>query len=426
MPSAKNLLTYLAPAACAAGLGHLAWQTGLHWNAPSEEFRMLWLAGDFWTQGGNPYTNDFAVAAADQSVWRAAPNWFPLAALASLFDPLTGARVWLLFNAILLLGASALNVAAFRQMAAQSALFGETEFASLLKSLSPLMLFMLHAGFMATTQASGFAIASGGSSLLIYFGASLVLYGLAAKHDVAGAAGVALVMLNPPLALIAVAALALSAFGRRAIVLGGLVSFLMAAPVLAMTPSVDIAAALIASAAQHAQQPANLPAAMTGLRHVLWVMGAPDLGARFFMLLALAAVCAAGLAGRKRMRPLKSIDTFMIAVFAILAIAPLHVGDWALIGLALLYCAALRPPLGAAMLAAAFFIWRAANLPGLAGDAGVLAMSLAAGVLFAAMLWAAFFAPVPKPVRRARPPQSQNLGDNVVLWSTLMKKRRNA
>ncbi len=417
------MLTCLAPAAFLAGMAHLAWLAGAHWTAPADAFRLLWLAGDFWTSGGNPYTDEFSAVAAAQGVapenalWMAGPNWFPLAALFSLFDPLAASRGWFFFQAALLLGASALNVAAFRNMAAQSTLFGDTELAARLKELSFLTLFLLHAGFILTAGATGSALAFSGASAPVYFGASLLLYGAAAKHDLAGAGGVALLLLKPSIGLLLIAALGLSAYGRRAVVLGGIFSFLMAVPVLAVTPGVDIAAALVSAGGE----PTNAATA-TGLSRLLAAIGAPDLGAVFYVLLALAAVCAAGLAGRKRTRALKPVDNLMIAIAATLALAPLGAPDFLLMGLLLLYAAALRPPLGAGLIAAAFLVWRAGDLPGFGFLEGSLYASLGAAAMVSALAGAAFFSPQPAPVRRPPP----NFGDNVVLWSSFMKKRRNA
>ncbi|WP_133162106.1 hypothetical protein [Hyphococcus luteus] len=425
MPAAKTLLTYLAPAAFLAGMAHLAWLAGAHWTSSADDFRLLWLAGDFWTAGGNPYTEEFAQTAAAQfagienALWLAGPNWFPIAAIFSLFDPATAGRAWFFFNAAALLGASGLNVATFRKMAAQSTLFGDTEFASLLKSLSPLTLFLLHAGFITTTEAVSGAFVLGAASPLVYFGASLLLYGAAAKHDLAGAGGVALLMLQPSIGLILIAGLGLSAYGRRALILGAIFSFLMAVPVLAVTPGVDIAAALISGAGQ---TPSGSAEAAAGLRALLSAAGAPDLGAMFYFLLALAAVSTAGLAGRKRARALKPVDNLMIAASAALAVAPLHAPNFVLVGVLLFYAAALRPPLGAGLIAAAFLSWRGGDLPGFGlVDASVYA-SLGATAMFALLIGAGFFSPAPAPVRRPAP----SLGDNVVLWSAFIKKRRNA
>lgn len=427
MQAAKSLLTYLAPAAFLAGGAHLVWAAGVHWSEPGADFTRLWLAGDFWSAGSNPYTEEFAAAAGrfpelDGGLWLSGPNWFPVAALLSLFDPLTASRLWLLLNIALLFGASALNAAAFRRLPGQSALAGETGLTAFLKSLPPPTLFMLHAGWMTAAAAAGDVLSFGGASAAVYFGASLVLYGLTAKRDLAGAGGVALLLLHPAIGLLLAAAMALCAYGRRAIVLGGLISFLMAVPALVIAPGADIAEALAAGAAH------DQAAGATGLRHVLGAFNAPDLGAAFYLLLALAAVCAAMLAGRKRARALKPADNLMIAAAAALAIAPLQTADFALLGVVLLYACGLRPPIGAAMLAAAALAWRPEILPDVAAiDGGAYAFLGAAG-LMASLLAAAFLAPPPVPARR--PPQPAPppayLGDNVVIWPALLKKRGNA
>lgn len=425
MQAAKPLLTHLAPAAFLAGLLHLAWTTVAHWGEPGRDASLLWLAGDVWSAGGNPYTEEFAAAAGRFSGlagahWLSGPNWFPIAAFLSLFDPLAASRLWLLSNIALLLGASALNVLAFRRLAGQSVLSGETALAALFKSLAPLTLFMLHAGFIMTAAAAGDVLSSGAASAAVYFGASLLLFGAAAKRDLAGAGGIALLLLQPPVGLMFIAAMALCAYGRRAIVLGGLISFLMAVPALVIAPAADIAAALVSAAGQNQER---LAAAATGLGDFLEALGAPVLGPAFYFLLALAAVSAAMLAGRKRARALKPADNLMIAAAAALAIAPLQTADFTLLGVIVLYAAAIRPPLGAAMLAASALAWRPGALPGFAAiDGGVYAF-LGAAALLAALLAAAFLAPAPVPARRPPQPAPAHRGDNVVMWPALAKKR---
>ena len=425
MPPAKSCLTYAAPFAFLAGIAHLAWLAGLHWHAPAEEIRSLWLAGDIWTRGGDPYTT-YEAAPGDAYVtqtFQSGPNWFPIAALFSLASPETAMRVWLGAAAALLLGASAFNVLAFRKMAAQSALFGQTAFVRELKRLPPVVQFLLHAGFVTTMAAAGQGLIADPGAVIAYAGASLLLYGVAAKHDLSGAAGTALLLLTPGVGLIVAAGLWLGAYGRRAFVLGAIFAFLMAVPVLAVTPGVDIAATLITGAGERVEIASPVANAATlGLSALLGAGGAPGLGPAFYFLLALAAVSAFGLIGRKRPRALKPVDNFMIATATALAIAPLGHAYLLLTGLFLFYATALRPPLGAALLAAAFFIWRAGDLPGadIAGEAVYASAGTAA--LFATLLGAAFFSPAPE--RRRKP--ATPLGDNVVLWSNILKNRRSA
>jgi hypothetical protein len=414
MPAAKDLMTSFAPAALLIGLIHAGWLAGVCWNDPAADFSLIWLAGEFWTGGENPYTEDFAAAAsflfpgASGGGALPAPNWLPLAAIFSLLEPLAASRLWFALNAALLIGASALNVAAFLRIGGQSALFGETEIAAFLKKLPAPTLFMLHAGFILTAGAAAPSLSFGGPSAAVYFGASLLLYSIVSKHDLAGALGFALTLLQPVAGLIFAASLFLSAYGRRALALGGLITFLAAAPALAMAPFPDIAAAIFAWARDHqAATPAS------GLRHVFSVFGAPDLSPSFFALLALAAVSASCLAGRKRARALKPADMLMIAAAASLALAPLAPSSFVLLGVLVFYAAGLPAPRGAVALLGCVLAWRAGGLPvsgaldgGLYGFLGVAAFALA--------LAAAATAPTRKP--QTAPARAPRLPANVILF----------
>lgn len=412
MPALRPIVNWCAPFALLAGGLYVAYQFATHWGAPTVDIRYFWLAGEFWAAGEDPYSAAYAQRAAaqfdamDGAAWYYPPNWLPIAAFLSLFDPLTASRLWLALNAALLLGASALNVAAFQRMQGRTALAGDSPFAALLRSLSPRTLFLLHAGFMATTQAAGTTLAFGQSSMIVYFGASLLVFAAAGKRDIAGGAGLALMMLKPQIGLLAVAALALSPYGRRVIVLGAIASFLMAAPALAVTPVSDILAGLFSGASQYQIHQYNAPAAMTGLRHLVWAAGGPDLGTAFYLALTLAAVCAAGLAGRRRAQPLRTLDNLTVAFAATLFLAPLHVYDFAIIGAGLFYAASLRAPLGAIAVAAAIALWRAGNLlqpPALAELSpaffpGALYATLGAGAMLAAMVAASMAVAASRPV----------------------------
>ena len=411
MPAPKSLLTWCAPFAFLAGGLYVAYQFAAHWSAPTVDSGYFWLAGEMWAAGEDPYDAAYAQhaaaqhAAPDGAAWHYPPSWFPIAAMLSLLDPLTASRLWLAINIGLLLGASALNIAAFRQMKGRAALFGAGPVAELLHSLPSQTLFLLHAGFMATTQAAGATLAFGQSSMIVYFGASLLIFAAAGKRDIAGGAGLALMMLKPQIGLLAAAALALSPYGRRVIVLGAFASFIAAAPVLIMTPVGDIIAGLSSTASHYQLQPYNAPAAMTGLRHLVWAAGGPDLGPAFYLALTMAAVCAAGLAGRRRAQPLRTIDNLMAAFAATLLLAPLHVYDFTIIGAGLFYAASLRAPLGALCVGAAFVVWRAGNLlqpPTLAAldpvyFPGAFYATLGAGVMAAALLAASLTVAVSRP-----------------------------
>ena len=137
------MLNYYAPIACLAGLAHVVFLVVTSLNAPSSAYELLHAAGGVWLSGENPYGMTF-----DGAIWARSPNWFPLTALFAMVEPLAGARGWLIVNASLLIGASALNAAAFQHMLSRTTLIERASFADLLNSLTPLSFFLFHAGFM--------------------------------------------------------------------------------------------------------------------------------------------------------------------------------------------------------------------------------------------------------------------------------------
>ena len=397
----RTALTWLAPLAFALGLAHLGYQAVKHWDVVTLDLRFFWLAGEFWREGLSPYSTDFATAAAEQfnitkgAIWYYTPNWFFISVLLSELSPLTASRVVLIINALLLLGASALNVAAYSSIQKSSALVDrKATFTKMLASLPLWAVFGLHAGFMALSQPAGNSLHLGQSSILIYFGASLLVFALPTKRKLTASAGFALLLLKPQIGLLVAPALLLSAFGRRVLMLGGVATFLLSAPALVISSTPDILLALSHGAAQYNDQNYNLAGAMTGFRHIAWALGAVDMASLFYLFTSLLVICSVFLAGRLGHFRLPATDRLMLAFAVTLAFASLHIYDFTLVGVLLLYAASLRPPFGAISIAAFLLIWRAGNLPQVASleqmavtyYPGSLYASLAALVIFISMI----------------------------------------
>ena len=366
----RALAIRLAPLIFAAGLAHLGFQIWKHWDVVTLDFRFFWLAGDFWTKGESPYSAQYAAEAASRfqslrgAIWYYTPNWFPLAAIFSLADPLTASRSWLAANAVLLLASAALNAAAFRSLRAASSLADfNAPTASFVEALPPRALFFLFAGAMALSQAAGNTLHLGQSSMLIYFGASLLTFGAVRGRLSPGAVGLAILMLKPQIGILICAGLVFSAYGRRAIALAALASIAMAAPAFIATPPDQLVADFARGVGLYTDQLYNMPPAVTGLRHLVWVGGGVDMGSAFYLMLALAFACAFGLGGAMRREPLKTADLIAAAIAIAVMTSPLHVYDFTLLGAIALYAAALPPPAGAVAISAFALLWRAGNLP---------------------------------------------------------------
>lgn len=408
----RTLAILVAPLAFAAGLAHLGFQFWKHWDIVTLDFRFFWLAGDFWAKGESPYNADYAEEAAAQfeimrgAIWYYTPNWFPLAAIFSLADPLTASRLWLAANAALLLASAALNVAAFRSLRAASSLADFTSpMTAFLSALPPRTLFFLFAGAMALSQAAGNTLHLGQSSMLIYFGGSLLMFGAVRGRMISGAAGLAILMLKPQIGILICAGLVFSAYGRRAIALAALASIAMAAPAFIVSPPAQLVADFARGVGLYTDQLYNMPPAVTGFRHLVWIGGGVDMGSPLYLMLALALACAFGLCGAMRRAPLAAADLLAASIAIAIMASPLHVYDFTLLGAIALYAAALPAPASAVAVSAFALLWRAGNLPhpGIPDSAAVTYYPGSAFASLAAMMIAGAIA---YSLREAGPPGS--------------------
>lgn len=403
--SAKALRTLairLAPLVFAAGLAHLGFQIFKHWNLVTLDFRFFWLAGDFWLSGQNPYGADYAAEAAARfdiergAIWYYAPNWFPLAAILSLPDPLAASRIWLFCNAALLLAASGLSVASFRAMRGKSLFIDpRSEIAAFLYALPDRTLFFTLAGGLALTQAAGNTLHLGQCSILIYFGASLLIFGAATSRLAPAAAGLAILMLKPQIGVLVGAALIASKFGRRTIAVAAIATILAAAPAFIATSPAHLFADLAGGIAQYSDQAYNMAPAVTGLRHLAWIAGGPDFGPAFYMGLAIALVASVAFLSALKPAAFSPADLAATAITIAIATVPLHVYDLTLLGAVALLAMSIPRPASALALAAFALAWRAGNLPPPAAAAlhnvvyypGGLYASLAAIAIAGAMMF---------------------------------------
>lgn len=363
----QGLAIRLAPLVFAAGAAHLFFQIWKHWDLVTLDFRFFWLAGQFWLRGDNPYDASYAAAAEAQfeiargAIWYYTPNWFPVAAILSLPDPLTASRAFLIANAAMLLGAAGLNLTAFRAL--RGAAGAESPMARFLRALPAPSLYFLFAGAIALSQAAGNSLHLGQSSILIYFGASLLMAGAARGGLLLAGAGLAILMLKPQIGALVCAGLFVTPFGRRTIAAAFVASVAMAAPVFVATPPSEFFAAFAAGVAQYTDQSYNMAPAVTGLRHLVWIIGGADMGSGFFLLLALACISTAGIFMRLRREKLQTADVVVIAIAICAMASPLHVYDLILLGAVALPMISRPGPASAAALAAFALLWRAGNLP---------------------------------------------------------------
>jgi hypothetical protein len=389
---------------------YLVWKVIGAAALPGYDFKYLWIAGRMWSEGLNPYGPEFERFAAalrlERNVpfwghddvsslrqWPYPPNFWPLARFLGLFDVEVASAIWASANGLMVVGASALIASVC------------------LARVGPLnlparRLFFFHTFLMAALQATALTIVVGQTSILIYFAFGLVLFGLVKSVKWVAAIGFALLCLKPQIgAPLILAAFFLAPSARAPLAVGLGTSVIAAMPTLlaSITAPLDW---LMETARYGDAVRANAVGSVTGIR----TLAADFLGVPIGTLpavglaLAVAALLTAWVLRKGCRNDL--IAAVSIGLMAALAIAPLHLYDFVMVG-AMAPFFLRRPSLLSSTLAiaGAGLLWRAEDIadvtgfhaPGVEIFAGSRLAAIGAALLLIGLI-ASLARPAPSPV----------------------------
>lgn len=362
-------------AACIAilviSISYLIFKTYQVSDRPGFDFKYIWLAGDLWLEGANPYGSEYMhegelrISQGHVPImWVYPPSWWPIATPFGFLDLYSANVVWNTANIILIIITSAM----LSSLAVRN-------FSSCRKSdqnrsgkLQTFLVFCPLVFLIATLEATGILFSVGQTTLLICLGVTMMLWGRIHNIIWVGALGLALVMLKPqiglPFALLSV----FDKIGRKTIFPAILISAGFAAPAFIQTPTVllDFLDNLLA---YDGFTDANLPQSMTGARLLIWELSAIDIGnikATVLTLVAISMLCL----GPTRVTYANDPDIMSWKVFAlstavIIAFAPLHIYDFVLIVVALPFLVSVKWPERTVAITGMLMIWRSENLAAL-------------------------------------------------------------
>ena len=335
-------------------LGRLAHQQA---GEPSFDFRYFWLAGQMWADGVSPYGATFHETGQRliteghiPVIWPYPPSTWALFFWLGYFDFAEAWKIWLALKISAVLMASAV-------LAVALPLDRMPGFAAQSLRLTRFGFFCAHLAIMALLEATLLDLFSGQTAAFIYLGAAFLIAGLSWQNKMLAAAGLAVVMMKPQIG--AVFALGLMLYGREGLGLvfrAALISVLLIVPPAIIEPNVvfDWLAAVAGYDGAHF---ANTVAMMSGLRHLVWLLSGVDMGNLAAMVLTLVAGAAVALQFRfqtpadDRAWCLSAVDLMIVECVLVLALSPLHLYDFVLVGfgfLCLLNLSGLRLLLGVA------------------------------------------------------------------------------
>ncbi|MEM1067013.1 MAG: glycosyltransferase 87 family protein [Pseudomonadota bacterium] len=325
-------------------------------GAPSADFQFIWLAGEMWRHGADPYQPAYGARAAElfagqrvPGAWYYPPNWWPISTLTAALPFDVSLTVWRAANAAFVVLACAIPAAA-------------------LGGLRPNERLCVFSGLLvlaAFASATAISLALGQTSLIFLLGLSLLLTALVSGHRGLAALALALLMLKPQIGLPLAMFLVMDRHWWPSLLGGAMLTGLAALPALSLSGLGGFLTAYFENMARYENHGPAHPANMTGLRTMLFALSGVTTSVTIHIAfsMALAALLgwrAAGALGRN--------PRIHYALFALLAFfVPLHFYDLTFLVLPLIFLPAL--PLLYRVLAALclLVILRANNVEALLG-----------------------------------------------------------
>ncbi|WP_170376769.1 glycosyltransferase family 87 protein [Ruegeria atlantica] len=355
---------------CALALAYLLLKiTQLSALPAGYDFRFIWVAGDMWHGGINPYGPTFlAHGEANIEVghvpvlWPYPPTWWIFAAPLGALDLNTASVVWNIFGLVIVIATCGMLTSAFTTAFPRRAqMIDEFTGGQVFFPLFSVVFFLL-----AILEATAILFSVGQTTLIAGLGIAVMLWSRVGGRLFFEAVGLTLVLLKPQIgAPFVVLYLLFDAHSRKVVLMAVLLSALLTVPSLLVAPStiLDFFRNL---AAYDGFTIANLPQSMTGLRLIIWEVTDRDIGSSVATIITLVIIVVLCHGSTRLTRACDANkhtwQVFGLACAAIVALAPLHIYDFVLLAapLTLLFRGRIVSTLFAGL--GAMLIWRSENL----------------------------------------------------------------
>lgn len=347
------------------------------WGQPlnTTDYRYIWLAGDLWTRGINPYGAQFIAQSEtifgpgnELASWMYPFHWFLPAAALALLPPQESFHAWQLLCLVLLLVTAWL-------VARHDAAAGVRNRAG---AWLPGVLYCL------TFTALGAALRLGNPVIVLLPGLAAIALGLATGSRALQVAGAVLVSLKPQFGLPIMLCMLLSPQGLLSLVIAAPV---VAALVIPAAIAVDLPAQVVGMlgniTGEYARIPINDPSQMIGLAAALsWLAGA-EVSVSQGMILACAVALGAALLCRRLDLPAhrRGVAFLLVATLCVTCLVGVHPADLSLLALLLPLLGQLRGGARVAVILGYALLWRPENVALLLGG-GASSIGLATCAVF--------------------------------------------
>jgi len=299
------------------------------------DFQDLWLAGKLWASGRNPYDGAFFPNAEHLSTWFYPPYWYPLVVPFGLLPYEVALGLWKIINFLLLIGATYLGARTIADLVQQKWL----------------PLFCAGTTYVCFMHAGPLALWVGQTSIIVYFGISVLFFGILKARPSMLVIGLLLLALKPQIGVVAFAAVAALRSHRWVIAPAGAICLLSTGAIAITANYRESIEGFLVNLARHSEHSANRPPYQTGLIHILDYIQPVSGGLPVTLLTTSAAVVCAVIAFyalpidriKKMANAAQTVSSLALFVATTFFILPLHYYD--MISLAVLLMIIVALPL---------------------------------------------------------------------------------
>jgi hypothetical protein len=346
----KKLLLGFSVSLIACALAYLIMKAVFD-RSDTVDFKYIWLAGDFWRTGLNPYGPDYVAAGERIFVgsnrppfWPYPPNWWPIATATAMWPYGISLKIWRVFSAFCLIGGSAILIRALRQAG---------------HVLTPLR-HAAYAVFVGASSATAITLSLGQTSALVFLGVCSYAAAWIIKSRGLMILALTLLFLKPPIGIVVAASLLAYPLWWTSLAVAAGLAIITSLPALVAYDTASVLKSYLEILGTYTTHAVNLPVSTTGLRNLLASVVHIDASPA---LLTLAGACVVALVCASIRSRSGSVDPQRLVALTIaltLFFVPLHPYDFIMVApLVLLHA---RASLGAqALLGVGFLICIRAN-----------------------------------------------------------------
>lgn len=282
------------------------------------DHRYIWLAGELWENGENPYSSAYIETAAlffeegfRPTWWVYPPSWWTIARATSAFDYESSVVLWRIFIVFCLVAANAVASATALRHLGVKALWAHG----------------LYWAFTFSAVAVAMTVAIGQTSTMAYLGAALFVLAYFERSKVFMVVALVVLGLKPTTGVIFALFLLPSLFWWPALIGAAFVTGLLSAPSILTNGVMPVISGMASRLSEYGTDPANAPAEMTGARHLADLFFNAD--ANSFLLVGIAAVIAigVGLLFRSRLTMVERGCSMGLLLSSTAFFIPLHLYD---------------------------------------------------------------------------------------------------